>query len=541
MGSGRKTVRLDAKKLPVPSQAPDDYSSGAFCVKLSPQWFAVMQGMIDHLRIRSMWRWNTAGQWSDVKRWIETFEGMESDCETCPDCPDCPDLPPPVQGGGNGGMGSGQETGSMGYTIDELEEMLQMAITKIEWRGSELWYRDGCCDWYQVLDASGSQFVASSAINKPEGQTLQEWAAAGKPNLSTGQTPVTSDNPFYTTSDSMACAKATAIVEFFKLLLQTTADGVGTSSLSITGLTQALSTASASLGFPDAGLILEFAVVVIGAITGGTALQFNNEVNDALEDTNWDDVICQSVPLMAPIVTVGLLIGNQVTESDVNAVYQKCVELITMSDDVRQVLQTYPLSAIQDAVRAKLPDQDCGCDQYLPYNYSPSPDSGKIQHVRMISSGSAGINDWYEPVSLEAITAVQHGTKTGSTGYKTSYIGTSGGKFYQGAGILLLLPTGIEISNVKYNVAWNGSYDEVKLGFYEFLSDGSLHAIVYFNDAAGSYDKIVNGTADATHMIIEVKGSGNTGTGQYVDLTGLLFSGTKPTGSFVDKAIGEIL
>jgi len=394
-----------------------------------------------------------------------------------------------------------------------------------------------CDGWEPIPGQVGASLGAAGLSGSDVG--LQAWEDAGKPNLSAGQTPIASGNPLYTTDASLGCAKATAFVEAIHQWMQDTRDGIEESGLSILGLMATFESLLAPLGLVSAAG--SAASLVFGIFVGTSMEDSIDQFDAALAGIDWDGVICQAVPLMAPVVTLGLIKANQATEADYAAVIGLIEDSFDVDPKVSQFLHQFPMSVIQADVKKRLPAQDCGCDQYLPYGYTPSADSGKIQFVRMISSGSADINSWYEPASLAAINAVQHGTKTGANSFRTAYIGSGGGSYYQGAGILLLLPTGCEISNVKYTHAWSGSFGEVKLGFYEFMSDGTLHAITYTNDAAGSYDKVVNGAAGATHLIIEVKGSGTTGTGQAVDLTNLLFTGTKATGTFTDKKIGELL
>lgn len=467
--------------------------------------------------------------------------------ECCPEPEPCPEPQPQPQTGGGAGSG----VGSMGYTIEELEEMLLMAITKIEYRNGELWYRDGCCDWYRVTEESGVQFVASSAINKPEGQTLQSWAAAGKPNLSVGQTPVGTDNPFYTTSDSMACAKATAITEFFQTLLSEVKDGVGTSALSITGLFQALATVSELLGFEDTGLIMEFATVVVGSITGGTALQFSNDVDTALADTHWNEVICASVPKMTPVVTVGPFTGNLVTEADVNAVYQEALSKIEMSDDVAQVLQTFPLSAIQNKVRQLLPAQDCGCEQFLPYGYVPPVASGsmRITFERLVkmTTGETHTN----PLDGDPFSAIdelsgQDGAISGDF-FKTAYTAQAGGYYFNYCGALLKVEGGaIRLDNVAGSLiyetgepsaridveAW--TYDSVTEQWENpsYVEDTSSPFLTSFSFSAGAKE-------DVTYILIELYcQTTDSGANKQFRINSLNFSGDFNGNGFENLDLG---
>lgn len=464
--------------------------------------------------------------------------------ECCPEPEPCPEPQPQPQTGG----GSGSGVGSMGYTIEELEEMLLMAVTKIEYRNGELWYRDGCCDWYQVTEQSGAQFIASSAINKPEGQTLQSWANAGKPNLSVGQTPVGTDNPFYTTSDSMACAKATAITEFFQTLLSEVKDGVGTSALSITGLFQALATVSELLGFQDTALIMEFATVVVGSITGGTALDFSNDVDTALADTHWNDVICASVSKMTPVVTVGPFTGNLVTEADVNAVYQEALSKIEMSDKVAQVLQTFPLSAIQNKVRQLLPSQECGCESYLPFGYHP-PLTGMTQFFEMVYAGAPGSNAWSASgqSNFAGIDQTPVGTKLLQNSYESEYIGeTYEGQpiYYHGFAVVFEKAVGVVIDTIKADIVLSGTFSECKQQLDAFIPGTGWTNIQNGNNYSANqsdYSVFSGGNlvaSAATHFRIQARGRGTTGSSQLITWSDMKITGTRDGDGFTNAALG---
>jgi len=544
MGNLNQAV-IRVRKLHLPVTAPSDYSEGAFCLRLNGEWLSYVLGSTGMLGVRAAWKATTQDEWADIDSWLAEINTLITRCDDEPQAPT--PAPPPViivQGGA-------AEQGTMGYTIEELEEMLQMAVTKIEYRNGELWYRDGCCDWHRVTEESGVQFVASSVINKPESQTLQSWADSGKPNLSVGQTPVGTDNPLYTTSDSLACAKATAITEFFQTLLSEVKDGVGTSALSITGLFQALATVSALLGFEDTSLIMEFATLVIGSITGRTALDFSNDVDTALADTHWNDVICASVPKMTPVVTVGFLTGNLVTEADVNAVYEEAAARIDMSDDVAQVLQTFPLSAIQNKVRQDLPAQDCGCEQFLPYGYVPPVPSGSVRFtLEKLFNASDGSGTIDLPLNGDPFNIVdslsgQDGTLSGGYWKTTRDKIDANFTFCMGAALIKVEGGLVDIDKVSVSLTFDTGLPSERTTVWASRFDADDDQ---WHTPAGDDDQpapsrtefsVINSTDNVSYMAVIIYTQNDQPTDKHARVTSVRFDGQFGGNPFVNLELGE--
>lgn len=478
MASGN--YRVATNKIPLPASAPDDYSSGAFCLKLSPEWFWIVQGAMEQFWIRALWRYSTNEEWFQTQQYLLRLARLPRTCEECEECEECPPLvSPQIMGNGGGG-----EVGRLGLTLEELEEYV-MGCLDI----SDSIRYDAVTQKLQVwnckqgwIDIPGLTVPLLTAASKPEGGTLAEWAAQGKPGLSAGQAPVPSQLPGYTTSDSQACAKATAIVEVTKELLNDVAEGLTISGASITLLFQSLASSASFLGLAPAAATLEFATAIVGAIAGSTAVLRTLEINTALNDPSWDEVVCRAVPLMDAIVTIPIwpFQGNIVTDEDLQDVVDMAFEEITMTDFVLSIMTRYPSSSYKQRVREKLPEQPCGCEQYLPYGYAASSSPGfSIDFNRFARAYGATIATDYTPSpnnDFEATLLPPHGVRIGQD-YKSVYTGVSNNYHYTAIGIVFKPDEPIDLSNIKVNwtntvnvelkwraFAWNGLWVPVQGG-----------------------------------------------------------------------------
>lgn len=297
--------------------------------------------------------------------------------ECCGDVKPPPVQPPPVQPPIGGVAGSG--VGELGYTVEELEEMLTMAITKIEVRNGSLWYRDGCCDWYEVKDSEGlglGSLLTTSAV-KPESMSLQEWVDGGKPIINSGNTPVPHENTGYNTSGALSCAKATAFLGVVSDILTATRDGLQTSGDDVSAVVEGFSSFFLIAGIPTY-VLFDLALEIFTGSVGYTQSQKVDQI-EAVLDVGLDTLICDLVPLMSETVQIGIVTANRATEGD----YQETVKLIeaelSPGEYVMQILNTFPIQVIQENVKTRLTNQDCNCEQYLPFGYIPPLALGSLR------------------------------------------------------------------------------------------------------------------------------------------------------------------
>lgn len=66
--------------LLVPSVAPDDYSEGAFCIKLSFDWYYLLQGFSQFLEQRNLWEDMTDNQYETLLDWLRIWYAMDCEC-----------------------------------------------------------------------------------------------------------------------------------------------------------------------------------------------------------------------------------------------------------------------------------------------------------------------------------------------------------------------------------------------------------------------------------------------------------------------------
>lgn len=60
-------------KIPYPEAAPDDYSVKAQYMKLSPEWFGLVQALIPRLEVRALWENMTDSEYETLIDWIRSI------------------------------------------------------------------------------------------------------------------------------------------------------------------------------------------------------------------------------------------------------------------------------------------------------------------------------------------------------------------------------------------------------------------------------------------------------------------------------------
>lgn len=390
---------IDVLKRKLPTEAPSDYSAGAFCLKLSPQWAGIVIGLVDHLLIKGVWENKTPEQWQQIQIWTEEVPSLLAICEEPEPCPECPEpeqpITPPITGGGS------SPVGRLGLSLEELEEFIMGWSLRGQLKyvnGILCYWSDGCCDWVPV-DSEGTP---PPAVTSPtlgaiaEGLVgLTEWTNSGKPPLSGNSQPIPPVSDFYNTDDSLACVKATSIVLAIRQLLTDTSEGVLESAFWSTAVLGAI---GGYLTFAGKSLaeLWDLMTILWGASVGATATDRQNSIAEALDDFEgvWEDVICAAVDKMEPMVIFGGLKMNRITENDYLEVVTLIKSIVEPDGYVNKILDTYPLSSILAKARERLATTECGCEQYLPYGYDVPTPEGSLEYnfVQFAEGSTWGVN-----------------------------------------------------------------------------------------------------------------------------------------------------
>lgn len=452
---GDKTY-IDVLKRKLPTQAPSDYSAGAFCLKLSPQWAGIIIGLVDHLLIKGVWENKTPEQWQQIRIWTEEVPSLLEVCEDCEEpepCPECPEPPEPPKPPITGGAVS--VVGALGLTLEELEEYIMGWSLRGQLQyvnGVLCYWSDGCCEWVPIPGDSGEVVPPITGIvSQASGtMTLDEWVAAGKPSVN-GLKPGNHQNPSYTNTDSVKCAKASALVEVMKdstgnifLAMTAAAGGVGAGAAILAG------TIATGLSIPAViALSIAFVILTVAAglgygtiIDGLTALHSNTAA--------WDDMVCNMTPEMDT--------GTTITGTDIATMFYWLRDShgITLDDFEYKILHSLPMSYWIEKVQPLVIDQECLCDQYLPYGYEPPLDLGsfrlEFEGFATIPAGSIS------PVFTNGVPTVDMSSPVGAgSGQEpeTKFHETVSGMYYNKFAAVYAPSSGtLTLGNMKATVEW---------------------------------------------------------------------------------------
>lgn len=450
-----------------------------------------------------------------------------------------------------------------GLSIEELEYFYLMFSLRGQLKfinGSLHYYDPGCCDWVKV-EGENNTTVLSQAEIVALGQStmgLSQWDDAGQPDLGQLQDPVPSSIIEYNTSDSLKCAKASAFAEVIHQLFVDVRDGLEESSNSAAfwgGVLQGTITilSAGTWGFIQAGIRS-----VLGAYVFHSKATTVSELNDVLNNVaGWNDLVCELVPLMEPTFTIGLLSGNKATEKDWSNVVATVKEIFSPGASVNQILDTFPIIAIQAEVRARLSDQECNCGQYLPAGYIPPSQSGAINFTEIAYSGTVNSSAPFPGVTGNPDAALlrspDQGQKLASNEFRTVYTGadSAGGQanVYSTLCILLSMPEGTEIDQIKCDI------DVVNVPAGAIAQEIGFNAVVLRDDtdvwegasSAPSFalvdviDKVFNETFAAGSKMALFFQTRNTNNQVYIKVSNLRFTGNRSGAGFLDAALGTQL
>lgn len=498
--------------------------------------------------------------------WHEVYEDarqrwLRGECgEECEDCPP-PKPKPPVTGGG-------VEVGRLGFTLEQLEDFFMGSWLRgqLAWIDGKLMFAgNGCDEWCEVPVISGSAPTSLSpeAIEALSDGSLglTQWQENGEPSSSGGQSPIPSENPFYTTSDSNACAKASAFIDEMHALLIAVRDGLEESSAATiqqSGLITGILFYTGAGSLPAA--LLSAYNWFINQMVGRSKAETVSQINDTLDDSDgWTASYCELVGHMQPMVTVGGLTGNRATEKDYNALITVLRDQVPHGTHVDQIYNTFPLSAFLDGVRQRLPTQECKCSSFLPFGYIPPSSEGTIMFKELIYSNS--INSSTTPLAYlsgNPFDLIQlspdQGQHLGTYSFRTMYTGAdnSGGQAnkYTICALLLEFPAAIVLDNVKYDVdiigtPAGGVAQEIQCSIagYEVAAGwtGEVHNSAAALTDASDAQVTASGAFDAcTHLAIAWK-TRNTNENLYAVLSNIRITGNIGGSGFLNKLIGETI
>lgn len=534
-------MKLPPKELVVASRLEkyppppvNDHASLKRWRSFSPFWWGVVQGLIEALSQKILWIDLT----DEIRQQIEVLALPE-----VPDCEDCEQEKPIViiQAGG------GSQVGALGLTIEELEEMIMGCIdisNSIKYdtalKTLLVW---SCHDgWVPITGITGT--IPTSGALGAAAQSVDEWIEAGSPEIAP-VTGIVHDNPFYTTMDSLKCAKATAIVEEiwnviegFRVIAGEWADDI----LTIAGISTALTAI-----FPIAAPTFAIAAGIVGLLIKFLTPDLETRLLAVENDVNGkQELICALVDKMIAPTKVGPFLTNKMTATDVQIALDTFEEMIEHHSDVRKVLGLFPISSWIEVVAPKVKDTECGCGEYLPAQYIPPPSAGfSLDFNRFAKAHGATITTDYSPNptnDFEATLSPPMGTRVGQD-YRAQYTGSANGFQYTALGVVFQADEPIDVSNIKVN--WTNTIN-VDLKFKALGWNGAAWVTIHpgtneVNVAAGTHQTVLMPGSNVEdiqyiHIVTWVKGYPvNSGNVPYVVIDSVLFSGV-----IVSSAVGFV-
>lgn len=462
---GELIIASRLEKYPTPPV--NDHASLIRWRSFSPFWWAVVQGLIEGLLQPILWLDLTP----EIRQQIEAL--------ALPEIPECEECEEPANGCAGGGGGGTGMVGITGLSYQELEDFYMSWSLREQLRviNGQLHYWGGdCCGWI-LVPQEGVSTVAPTAAGlgalAAGTASLTDWLAAGKPETAAGTSAVPSSNEFYTTDESMACVKATAIVDTVLQLFADVRDGVLQSAVWSTGTISAVGALTTFVGHSSAE-IWDLLAILWGAAAGTSAVEKQislDETIDAIEAEK-AGIICAVAAKMTPVVTVGGIIGNRATENDYYEAVQTIKATTTPDSYVSQVMDTYPTSSILRKVRERLNTTECGCEDLLPFGYEPPAAPGfRLKHhsfgLAAVSTGNPNVR-MYNNLPLEgAYGSLNPGSLVGGWP-KTGYLGNDSGMNYTGFGWIVEATEDFLLAQVSWDMVHDAGADRFFSGVSYF-------------------------------------------------------------------------
>jgi len=187
--------------------------------------------------------------------------------------------------------------------------------------------------------------VASTSASGDAGALgVDGWIEAGSPAIADAP-PVPHQNEFYTTMDSLKCAKATAIVnEIWNVLT------IGDAVADANNVTQVLAGIAGALGAFNwvigyavgSGYALASAVWTL--LTGAGFAEYAEGMNDVYMNTDAKaELICDLVDRMTTPVKIGAWTMMVMTADDIKIALERFEEIVPHDDFVRETLGLFSI------------------------------------------------------------------------------------------------------------------------------------------------------------------------------------------------------
>lgn len=354
---------------------PDENATPKRWRSFSPGMWSLYKNFIRALQQPILWDEFTYDLYDTLSRYMLPEQPPETEC------PECPEPPPPEPSGGGGGGGG--NVGILGMTIEELEEIvmgisLRGLLKEID--GKLHFAGNGCDDWCPVPE-EGEPTVASvqSAINAGI-QAFDDWIEAGSPPVQDVEQVPHDKYEIYTTDDSLKCAKASAIVEHIWQAIagwKEVMDNLPATVRTATGVGTVLASV-----FPDVAYGLSMISKVIVLLSQFPSSAVAEQLQTDYEKTDLKhDLLCDLVPRMAaPGLLAGVLRTNRMTDADIVTAFERFEAIVSPHANTRALLGFFPIAEWKAATASRMQTEECGCDDFMPYGYTPPLPEGQMMY-----------------------------------------------------------------------------------------------------------------------------------------------------------------
>lgn len=440
--------------------------------------------------------------------------------------------------------------GTLGFTVSELESIAMGCLNldnSIKWVNGVLWIRT--CDGWQPVPGGSGAVVQSGSGNAGQ-QSFDEWVDSGSPEIAPTD-PVPHVSEFYTTLDSLKCAKATALVnEMWNVL--TIGEAVE-DTMNLIEIGSAVSGALALFAWPVtvvANLGFGLASTIWTVATGAGFSEYADDMGDIHANlTMKNDLICDLVDRMVAPVQLGAWKMNTLTAGDIKIAMERFEVITNAPDHVMKTLGAFSVSNWQEVVKPKLVDTECGCEDFLPYGYTPPTPEGSlsfdfVSFAEMPIDGNAQPSWIGSPLDSafdggltgELVGGMPQSVQTGSGG---GYAGGSFGAYYQ-----LSAPATLTDIKMSWSFPSGSTYNRAHCYWYDAtVNEWKWFDGWYSNEAPPyvPYYAFDSAPIVTQHLVLRVNSYYEwPGTVKPVRLISALISGTFLGQGFVDLGIGEV-
>lgn len=445
----------------------------------------------------------------------------------CPPDPEEPEPPEPT-------------VGTLGFTVTELEDIVMGCLNlegSIKMENGLIKIRT--CDGWITLPGMVSPLATSqTAQSLASGLTYSQWLAAGKPELP-DLPAVPYENPDYNTADSIKCAKATTIANTLRHYLQGMRDwldDINSNTLDFEGVVAAVSAGYVIGSIPGA-----FAMASLVWGMKNTAPTQIAAIDANLTDSaTWSEIICQTTSMMND----GTVLGSD----DIDHVITNWQERDDVSELVKQAIYAIPISSWQAYGQQKVSTTECGCETYLPFGYVPPVSSGVVSYYKAMVETSNGANTQTKDISTTGYAAYNqsppHGTKVAANKFRSTFIGSASGQYYQAIGLLIEFQDNFDLSQIKWEHSSHGAnYTDYNAELYVWKPLANTWQEINTGTPSGEASTVVQNVGtieDVKQAVIWMKASFGSTAG-YFEIDNVRFTGLHNGIGFIDLPLGQPL